>query len=286
MNKLRTVWILILSILTTSVYADHARTQLIARPQRDYLVFGFLPIVSPERLVSRFAPLVSHLSSELGVEIRMETAPDFSQFVRRTQNEQRYDILFTAPHLYYLASRKAGYRVVAKVDAVSMEAVIVAPIQSDIHTLDDLKGKRLSTAGPLALSTLLTRQLLLRHDLDPDQDLALVATPSHNASLLSALQGTTDASALMLPVYRRAQPQVLQDTFIIAHTSQMPHIPIAVAPWLDAAMTIQIQAALIAMSDSKNGRDALQTLEWPGLVATDDETYESLRSIAEQIEDK
>ena len=62
------------------------------------LVFGFLPVVSPEWLVARFEPLVDHLSKALGVPVRMETAPEFAVFVRRTNEERRFDFLFTAPH--------------------------------------------------------------------------------------------------------------------------------------------------------------------------------------------
>ncbi|VAW73983.1 hypothetical protein MNBD_GAMMA13-1270 [hydrothermal vent metagenome] len=277
------VWTLSLWILAGNSFADNTQTSSATPPQRDYLVFGFLPIVSPERLVKRFAPLVNYLSTELGTEIRMETAPDFAQFVQRTQNETRYDILFTAPHLYYLANQQAAYRALAKVGADSLEAVIVTRTQGDIHTIDDLKGKRLATAGSLALSTLLTRQLLLHKGLNPDQDLTLVATPSQNASLLSTLQGTTDASALILPVYRRARPQVLQNTRVIAHTGKAPHIPIAAAPWLDATIATRLQTVLITMSDNEKGRAVLQALEWPGFVTTSDATYQSFGPVIKQI---
>jgi len=112
---------LLLAAIPGFVFAD-------TEPQQPaHLTFGFLPIVSPERLVKRFAPLTAYLSRELGIEIRMETAPDFMTFVRRTHDEKRYDILFTAPHLYYLAHNNHGYHAVARVDRPGMQAVIVAP---------------------------------------------------------------------------------------------------------------------------------------------------------------
>jgi len=285
LNSAGILWILILWSLAGNILAEPPQKQPTdMQPPRDYLVFGFLPIVSPERLVGRFAPLVKYLSGELNTEVRMETAPDFSQFVHRTQNEQRYDILFTAPHLYYLASKQAGYRAVARVDQDSMQAVIVAPTRNGIRTVEDLKNKRLATTGSLALSTLLARQLLLENNLDPDEDLSLVATPSHNASLLSAYQGSTDAATLMLPVYRRVQPQLRRDTVIIAYSQHVPHIPIAVAPWVDTSFAMRIQAALIGMRSNKDGRTVLQALEWPGFVPAGNDTYETFAPIVEQIE--
>ncbi len=67
------------------------------------LVLGLLPILSPERLMRRFGPLADYLSGALGVPVVLETAPDYRQFVKRTAGERRYDLLFTAPHFYYLA---------------------------------------------------------------------------------------------------------------------------------------------------------------------------------------
>lgn len=252
-------------------------------PGATTLVFGLLPIVSPERLVRRFAPLVDYLSERLARDIRIETAPDFARFAERTRDRRRYDILFTAPHLYYLAAREPGYRALVQVDQPGMRAVIVAQAHGPVRTLADLRGRRLATTGPLALSTVLARQMLIGAGLDPDTDLTLVPTPSHNASLLSAYQGTADASALMLPVYRRAQAVVLGETRILARSRRVPHIPIAVAPWLDAQLAARLQRVLIDMRRSERGRRVLAGLDWPGFVAASEQTYDALAPIAERL---
>ena len=157
--------------------------------QEKPLVFGILPLLSVEQLVARFSPLVNYLSGQLQVPVHLETAPNFVEFARRTHEDRRYDILYTAPHLYVQANRKAGYRLVASVDSPGMWAIIVVPGQSDIQTIQDLRGKRLATVQPLALATILTRKILSDAGIDPDADLELVVTPSHDASLLSSYHG-------------------------------------------------------------------------------------------------
>ena len=67
-----------------------------------------------------------------------------------------------------------------------MWAVIVVPKQSEIHTLQDLEGKRLATVPPLGLATLLARKTLFEAGIDPDVDLDMVITPTHDASLLTS----------------------------------------------------------------------------------------------------
>jgi phosphonate transport system substrate-binding protein len=274
----------VLSALVLSAFLVYAPAQALeVEPQRDYLVFGFLPILSSEKLVRRFSPLVEYLSAELDTDIRMETAPDFAEFVRRTRDEKRYDILFTAPHLYYLANRVSDYRALVRVDKPGMKAVIVAPLGGSVDSVEDLRGRRLATTGPLALSTLLVKNLLLTSGVDPDRDLTLVATPSHNANLLSSYRGASDASALMLPVYRRMRPDIIDNMKVIAETPSVPHIPIAVAPWVDERAASRLRATLLGMGDTERGRALLQQLDWPGFTPTQDSEYDALQWITDQL---
>jgi phosphonate transport system substrate-binding protein len=271
-------WLLTLSLPVTAAPGPGSEPRV-----SEHLVFGFLPIISSEQLVQRFSPLTGYLSAQLGIPVRMETAPDFETFVQRTHRQQRYDILFTAPHLYYLAQHNAGYRALVRVDRPGMKAVIVAPLRNRISTLDQLRGKRLATTDPMALATVLVKRLLMDSGLRPGRDLTLVATPSHNASLLSSHRGATDASALILPLFRRARPEIRAAMQIVAETRSVPHMPIAVAPWLPAASAERLQHVLLGLSGNAAGRTLLAGLGWPGLTPVAANEYEPLKPFAEQV---
>jgi len=243
------------------------------------IVFGILPFISVEQLVLRFTPLVSYLTENLQIPVRIETAPDFVEFARRTHEESRYDILFTAPHFYTQAYRKAGYRLIASVDSPEMWAVIVVPNQSDIHDLQDLKGKRLATVPPLGLATLLVRKTLFEANIDADVDLDMVITPSHDASLLSSYHGVTDASALMQPPFEAASEKVRSSMRVIARTESTPHIPISVAPWLSEVCATEIADLLFKMGSSPAGRAVLQHNRFTGYTQADPSVYERLNDL-------
>ena len=256
-----------------------------AAPANDkVLVFGFLPILSTEKLVARFGPLVDYLSAKLGQPIRLETAPDYAEFVRRTNEDKRYDLLFTAPHFYYLAQRQAGYRVIVRVAAPTMHAVIVAPKSSGIKQLSDLRGRRIATPDPLALGTVLIRDTLQKAGLDPDKDVTLVATPSHNASLLSAQKGITDAAGLMVPPFRRAKPEVRDAMRILATTQGTPHMPISVGTSLTAEQVRIVEQALLDLSQNENGRALLKHLSWPGFAKTTPQEYDAIGWAVQQLQ--
>lgn len=240
------------------------------------LVFGILPFVSVDRLVKQFSPLANYLAEHLQVPVHIETAPDFTEFARRTDEDQRYDILFTAPHFQSRAVSQAGYRLAVSVNSPGLWAVIVAPLTSDIHTVEDLKGKRLAIVQPMSLATLLVRNHLYEAGIDPDTDLSLVVTPSHDASLLSSYHGVTDASALMQPPFAAANETVRKSVRIIARTQSTPQIPISVGPWIPADCAAEITTLLLGMDKNDEGRTALERSRYPGFTQGDPEAYESL----------
>jgi ABC-type phosphate/phosphonate transport system substrate-binding protein len=110
-----------------------------------------------------------------------------------------------------------------------------------------------------------------------------VPTPSHIAALLSSQQGTTDASAVMLPVFRHARPDIRDSMRVVAESGMAPHIPLGVAPWVGEDVGRQLQAILIDMPNVPEGREVLEHLEWPGFVPVDAHEYDSVRWLAEQI---
>jgi len=242
------------------------------------VTFGILPFVSAEQLVIRFTPLVNYLSHHLNVEVRIETAPSFIEFSRRTTEDKRYDILFTAPHFYPLA-HKSGYRLIASVDSAGMRAVFVVSKKSHIQNINDLKGKRLATVDTNSLAALLVRKYLTEHDINPDTDVNIIATPTHNASLLSAYHGVTDASALMQPPYEAASEQVKNSMRILAKTDRAPHIPISVGDKISSACATQIRELLLAMSSTTEGKQVLKHNRFSGFRLSRAEEYEKFNAL-------
>lgn len=247
------------------------------------LVFGVLPIVSTERLAVIFEPIVDYVARDLGVQIHMESAPDYAEFIRRTHEDRRYDFLFTAPHFYYLAQRRAGYRVVARVDGAPLSAVIVTRTDSEITSLDELRGRKVATPDPLALATVLVQVRLSMAGIDPESELELVATPSHNASLLSVVKGFTDAAGVGTLPLARAAPEIRDQVRIIAETHSGPHMPFSVAPWVETERAEAFARALVAMKSDPQGRAALKGMNWPGFVRTIPAEYDVLRPYAERM---
>ncbi len=240
------------------------------------ITFAILPFVSTKQLVIRFTPLVNYLSHHLDADIRIETAPNFSEFTHRTVETNRYDILFTAPH-FFPQAHDAGYQLIASVDSPGMRALIVVPKNSNIKNLNDLKGKRLATASANSLATLLVKKHLTEHNINPDKDLTLITTPTHDASLLSTYHNITDASALMQPPYAAASKQVRDNMRILAKTHRAPHIPLSVSKRISKACANEISTHLINMKTTKEGKQVLKHNRFSGFQKVNLEKYEHFK---------
>lgn len=244
--------------------------------QTSPLVFGFLPIVSTQKLLARFGPLTDYLSDRLGRPVRFETAPNYAEFIQRTNHDRRYDILFTAPHFYHMAQRKAGYQVLVRVRAPQMRAIIVTADIEKIKSVADLRGRKIAVPDSLSLGALLVKNHLLQAGLRPGRDVELVTTPSHNASLVSAYKGVTDAAGMMIPPFKRASSEIKSKMQIIATTRGTPHMPISVAARLSVRDRNKISQVLLDMQKTLEGKKLLRQISWPGFVKTSTTEYDQM----------
>lgn len=243
------------------------------------LVFGFLPILSTQKLIARFKPLVDQLSAELGQPIRMETASNYAVFLQRTR-AQRYDIVFTAPHFYYLANKESGYQVIVRVNGAELKAIIVATKASKITQLSELRGKRIATPDSLSMVTAIIRNHLREAGLDPDKDVTLIATPSHNTALLTAYNGSTEAAGLAVPPFKRASEETRNAMVVLATTAGTPHMPIAVSASLKPELVEKITEILVSLGKTEQGRALFMQLAWPkGFIRATNEEYAPLEKL-------
>lgn len=263
-----------------SISCAVATTSSLAHDASRSRVFGFLPVVSTERLATRFDPLVAYLTNELGLEITLETAPTYAEFVRRTQTEQRYDYLLTAPHFYFVAQRRAGYRVMARVDVDRAHGSIVVRRDSGMSDIGDLCGRSIATPDSMALLTLLIQEQLLDAGCDLEGSTRLVPTPSHNAALMSVYQRATDGAAVGNVPLGNADAGMRAEISIVAETRDIPSMPLSVAPWISRTEAARFADALISLGESPEGADLLEHLGWNGFVSARPEEYDVLEDYA------
>jgi phosphonate transport system substrate-binding protein len=130
------------------------------------LTFGVFPYVSRGQLMELHTPLKRYLEKQLQQPADMITAPDFVEFMARTQQGE-YDLVLTALHLGRLAETRGGYLRVAKT-GYQVHGIFLARKDSGIRSLADLKGKTIMLAQPISIIYQMGVQELIRNGLVPD----------------------------------------------------------------------------------------------------------------------
>ena len=198
--------------------------------EKSPLTLGVFPYVTPVQLAAFHAPLKDYLARNLGRPVALVTAPDFNSFVDRTR-EGQYDIVFTAPHLGRLAETRDGYNRMAQTSH-TVQGFFLAPKNSNIHTIKDLKGKTVMIAQKVSIVYQMAEHTLLENGLVPGESVTIVETRTHNNAIQAPLRGEADASVtgkLLWYVLDDAQKAQLQ---VIGTTEEAPGFLVMAHPRL------------------------------------------------------
>jgi len=147
------------------------------------LRIGVVPHTSARVVLEMYQPLRERLETELGRKVEIQTAPDFSSFLRRALDRE-YDIAITTGHQARLLQQDAGYLPLVTYDA-EFRAVIVVAAQSPIRHPAELAGKTVIGLSPTSLVTQWGRHWVADHGI-ADVQTRYVSAADSVAQLLLA----------------------------------------------------------------------------------------------------
>lgn len=251
------------------------------------LVMGIFPRRHATLTTELYAPLAAYLSRELGREVQLVTAKDFDAFWEGVE-QRRFDIVHYNQFHYVRSADK--YRVIAHNEEFGLGTVAGALYvrkDSGISAIEQLRGRKIVFGGgtDAMMSYILPSYLLLQAGLQPS-DYETVFSKNPPNSLISLFHGKADASGagdilIDLPVVRNAM-----DTSAVTHlgmTERLLHLPWAVRKDMPKALSARIQALLVGLKASDEGRAILTRAEMTGFGASSDVDYDPHRRIIRKV---
>lgn len=250
------------ALLLTGAYPVSASdiASVEAGSQQRPLTMGILPFMSPIALLKRFAPLRDYLSRQLDRPVLLETAYDFPAFFRRTL-QQRYDIVYTAPHFVPPALASGAYTLQATY-ARPLSAVLLVRTDGPIAEVADLAGRVIATPPPEALVTIVGRAMLDKSGLTGKRAPLYRNYRSHNAAY-QAVEGGEAAAAVVTVNIVSAPELERADLRILARSADLPAVGLLTAANLPKSLQHRIGTALVALRDSDAGRSVLRSIRIP-----------------------
>jgi len=157
---------------------------------------GVAPHTSARVILEMYQPLRQRLEQELGGAVEVVTAPDFTEFARRTL-KQDYDLVVTTGHQARLAQTDAGYLPLLTYSA-DFRAVALVADAGPVKAPADLKDKPVLGLSASSLVTLWGQHWLKKNGLT--QALRYVSASDSVAHLI--LEGQAQAGFTSLANYQ------------------------------------------------------------------------------------
>lgn len=197
-----------------------------------------------------FVPLFKAITRQTGLQFDLRVGQSYAAVIEAMKARQ-IDIAWFGP-VSYVQARAAGAAELLAVPVQSGNTVyyagIFVPAQSALHTLDDLRGKRVAF-GDVNSSSSFTYQvaMMLAAGIDPARDLAAVRiTGSHAASLAALAEHQVDAACLSFDSFERAVNTgavKAADFRVLLRSDPIPNPPMAMSTALPQALKARLREA-------------------------------------------
>ncbi len=283
---------------TTVSATDLDAPVVLADPQAEPVRFGVLAIDSAVSVSERYGPLMAYLSQEVGRPFELVAVSQESQF----SEVQDRNLDFTtnnplaAVQIQRLHETQFLVTHTRPNTGPAFSGLIVVSQDSDIDSIDDLKGKRAACVAFQTAAAGCTFQIyhLLQNGFDPYSEFSeFVENKSQDNIVLSLLNGTVDAGfirtgqlekmvnkGLLSSVDELRIIDVADDSFFYDHTTDLyPEWPVAALANTEPELTAKVQAALLNMPAA---HPALKALKAEGFVAAVD--YAKVSELIEALQ--
>lgn len=268
--KIKNIIVVFTCLFIFQSYASAATNQ-----NKKTLIFGLLPSESAVAKFKRYAPLRDYLAKKLNYNIRLESARDFAEFIRRTK-ARRYDLLETAPHLVPAALDSKNYDVITTITQ-PLSAQIVVLKNSPYTNMEQLANKIIATPSEKAIITRIGKNSINRIFKNNHKNLPVYQVyKTHNAAYQAVLGLKANAAIISVNIYNKAlhKHEPLKS---IGQSQQIPNMSILFARDLGHSLQSMFQQQLVNMKDNPEGRKVLNKISYPGYKKANASEYNSLR---------
>ncbi len=254
--------------------------------------FGVEPFEDPSKLTPAAEALADGISKQLDCPVELTITEDYSAEVLAMENG-KLDIGMFGPLGYVFASKRADAEALASFgDAEgklsTYTAGIWVPKDSDIKSIEDLKGKSLALGSPGSTSgDALPRQAIKDAGL-AEKDVKIDYAGGHPEALLALTNGKVEAAEINSQQLAVATEEGKFDESAyrkVWASEPIPNDPITVRGDMDPKFKEALQKALLELPKDKVAEiGKLLDVDPAGpLLKVDDKTYQPLFDLAESL---
>lgn len=231
--------------------------------------FAVSPQFEQRKLFAIWKPIVDELEKRTGLRLRLITTLTVSEFEREL-TAGRLDFVYNNPYQIMREGPRQGYIPLVR-DEAPLRGILVVAKDGPIRSLADLDGKLLAVPSPNAFGA----SLLLRADLERLHriKMRLSTAKTHSSVYLHVTQGLADAGGGVNKTLQE-QPEAIRESLRVLYTTNgVPSHPISAHPRVPAEARGKVQAALLAMGATAEGRALLAKVPMSHVIPTSMQDY-------------
>lgn len=248
-------------------------------------------VLSPTEALQTYEQLISYLSQELNQPVELVQRRTYAE--TNDIIKSRYaDVAFVCSFPYVTGHEEFGMEilVVPEIDGETVYySYIIVSADSETRELEDLKGKTFAFADPLSNSGRLAPTYML-HQMGETPDSFFekyIFTYSHGNSIRAVAEKLVDGAAVNSLVYNYIiahEPAIAEKTRIIKKSPPFGIPPVVVHPALNQDIKSWLREILLNMNRDEAGKEILRDLMIDRFVLGSDDSYDTIREMANELE--
>ena len=268
------------------------------------LTVQFVPTNNDGSMEAKTGPFADYLSEKLGMDVNVTLATDYSTIVEAMASG-KVDLGIMPPAAYVQARNLDAAEAILSSQLVKYDEDTEEPIEgeytstfkgevlvkadSDMESLEDLKGKKIATLSPNSASGYIYPVAEMKDlGIDPLTDCTLTTVNDIPSEMTAVLNGQQDAcfvfqGARYVFSSKFTDYDLYKDLKVLYLTEgDIPNDAIAVQPSMDDDLKAQIKDVFLNMADDEEGKEAMSLWGHTGYGEADESAYDTIEAYTDK----
>ena len=264
----------------------------------------FVPTNNDGSMEAKTGPFADYLSEKLGMDVNVTLATDYSTIVEAMASG-KVDLGIMPPAAYVQARNLDAAEAILSSQLVKYDKDTEEPIEgeytstfkgevlvkadSDMESLEDLKGKKIATLSPNSASGYIYPVAEMKDlGIDPLTDCTLTTVNDIPSEMTAVLNGQQDAcfvfqGARYVFSSKFTDYDLYKDLKVLYLTDgDIPNDAIAVQPSMDEDLKAQIKDVFLNMANDEEGKEAMSLWGHIGYGEADESAYDTIEAYTDK----